>query len=151
MRRGMWAMITLLDVFDCSFSESLVQRFSAPGKQTKKGLQWRLLRLITHCWTKIQEATLTLLLSNSPHHEVHTGGISLTTQFEWAQFTLEVLNIVKNPLQLWLAAAKLLQYKVMNLLHIVCLKFWQKTNYASIIIIIEILGKEKLWFCYWII
>lgn len=36
MRRGMWAMITLLDVLDCSFSDSLVQRFSAPGGKKDK-------------------------------------------------------------------------------------------------------------------
>lgn len=28
--RGMWAMMTLLEVLDCSFSDSLVHRFSAP-------------------------------------------------------------------------------------------------------------------------
>lgn len=33
MSRGMWAMITLLDVFDCSFSDSLVHKFSAPGNR----------------------------------------------------------------------------------------------------------------------
>lgn len=36
MRRGMWAMMTLLDVLDCSFSDSLVQRFSAPGEEIKR-------------------------------------------------------------------------------------------------------------------
>lgn len=33
MSSGMWAMMTLLDVLDCSFSDSLVQRFSAPCEQ----------------------------------------------------------------------------------------------------------------------
>lgn len=32
MSRGMWAMMTLLEVFDCSFSDSLVHKFSAPEK-----------------------------------------------------------------------------------------------------------------------
>ena len=31
MRSGMWAMMTLLDVLDWSFSDSLVHKFSAPG------------------------------------------------------------------------------------------------------------------------
>lgn len=40
MRRGMCAMMTLLDVLDCSFSDSLVHRFSAPGKsKTENGAQ----------------------------------------------------------------------------------------------------------------
>lgn len=63
----------------------------------------------------------TLLFSHCPHHEVHTGSVGLAAQFERAQFTLEVLNIMQDPLQLRLAAAELLQHKVMNLLHIVCL------------------------------
>lgn len=37
---------------------------------------------------------LTLLFSHSPHHDVHTGSVGLTAQFERAQFTLEILNIV---------------------------------------------------------
>lgn len=66
--------------------------------------------------------SLTLLLGDSPHHEVHAGGVGLTAQFERAQLTLEVLDIVQDPLQLRLAAAELLQHKVMDLLHIVCLQ-----------------------------
>lgn len=34
MSSGMWAIMTLLDVLDCSFSDSLVQRFSAPCEKT---------------------------------------------------------------------------------------------------------------------
>ena len=35
MSKGMWAMMTLLEVFDCSFSDSLVHKFSAPEKKKK--------------------------------------------------------------------------------------------------------------------
>lgn len=76
---------------------------------------------------------LTLLFSHRPHHDVHTGSIGLTAQFERAQFTLEVLNVMQDPLQLWLAAAELFQYKVMNLLHIVYLQVWKKTERNGLI------------------
>lgn len=33
----MWAMMTLLEVLDCSFSDNLVHRFSAPVKNTQEG------------------------------------------------------------------------------------------------------------------
>lgn len=36
MSKGMWAMMTLLEVFDCSFSDSLVHKFSAPEKKEKR-------------------------------------------------------------------------------------------------------------------
>lgn len=48
MRSGMWAMMTLLDVLDCSFSDSLVQRFSAPGVENIDFQRW-LLRRVTSC------------------------------------------------------------------------------------------------------
>lgn len=51
MRRGMWAMITLLEVFDCNFSDSLVQRFSAPGGKTN-GEYFRQLFQSRLEWTK---------------------------------------------------------------------------------------------------
>lgn len=35
----MWAMMILLDVFDCSFSESLVHKFSAPEMRHPGGYQ----------------------------------------------------------------------------------------------------------------
>ena len=35
MSRGIWAMMTLLEVFDCSFSDSLVHKFSAPKKKNQ--------------------------------------------------------------------------------------------------------------------
>lgn len=35
--KGKWAMMTLLDVLDCSFSDSLMQRFSAPKFKIKGG------------------------------------------------------------------------------------------------------------------
>lgn len=77
---------------------------------------------------------LTLLFSHGPHHEVHTGGVGLAAQFERAQLTLEVLDVVQDPLQLRLAAAELLQHEVMNLLHKVCLKVWRT--------------QEVHWYCY---
>lgn len=68
---------------------------------------------------------LTLLLSHSPHHDVHAGGVGLAAQLERAELALEVLHVVQDPLKLRLAAAELLQYKVVNLLHIVCLQLWE--------------------------
>lgn len=81
-------------------------------------------------WTKW---FLTLLFGNRPHHEVHAGGVGLTAQFKRAQFTVEVLDIVQDPLQLRLAAAELLQHKVMNLLHKVCLKVWWTQKNSSLL------------------
>jgi len=78
--------------------------------------------------TKIHDPSLTLFFSYSPHHEVHAGCVGLTAQLQRAQLALEVFDIVEDPLQLRLAAAELLQDKVMNLLHKVSLKVWSMEN-----------------------
>lgn len=39
-------MMTLLDVLDCSFSDSLVQRFSAPGEKHKERKQINIAEMI---------------------------------------------------------------------------------------------------------
>lgn len=67
---------------------------------------------------------LTLLLGHRPDHEVHTGGVGLAAQLERAQLALEVLHVVEDPLQLRLAAAELLQHKVVNVLHKVSVEVW---------------------------
>ena len=62
--------------------------------------------------------TLTLLLGDGPHHQVHTGSVGLAAQLQGAQVTLQVLHVMQDPLQLRLAAAELLQNKVMDVLHV---------------------------------
>ena len=61
---------------------------------------------------------VTLFLGDGPHHEVHAGGVGLAAQLEGTQLTLQALHVVQDPLQLRLAAAELLQHKVVDLLHI---------------------------------
>jgi len=60
MSSGMWAMMTLLEVLDWSFSDNLVHKFSAPGRKEEKKHPWRkspvcdydvwLRRVITALW-----------------------------------------------------------------------------------------------------
>lgn len=83
--------------------------------------------------------SLTLLLGNSPHHQVHTSSIGLTAQFEWTQVTLQVLHVMKDPLQLRLAAVELLQDKVVDLLHVVCLQIWHSQELGVIISQVHVL------------
>lgn len=74
---------------------------------------------VTSC---LSRRRLTLLFRHSPHHDVHAGSVGLAAQLQGAQFALQVLHIVQDPLQLRLAAAELLQHKVMDLLHVVRLQ-----------------------------
>ena len=48
MSRGMWAMMTLLEVFDWSFSESFVHKFSAPKKKVTRKERLHQLYKYTH-------------------------------------------------------------------------------------------------------
>lgn len=70
-------------------------------------------------------STVTLFLGDGPHHEVHAGSVGLATQLEGTQLALQVLHVVQNPLQLRLAAAELLQDKVVDLLHVARLQVWR--------------------------
>lgn len=111
-------MMTLLDVLDCSFSDSFVQRFSAPGRNKPKD-EWLEKSHDTYVRHMIPESSLslTLLLRDGPHHEVHAGSVGLAAQLERVQLALQILHVMQDPLQLRLTAAELLQNEVMNLLH----------------------------------
>lgn len=125
MSRGIWAMMTLLEVFDCSFSDSLVHKFSAPEiTHQEVEVRQRAQRctscipliptsentaLLSRCWQSI-----TLLIFDSPHHEVHACSVGLATKLERALFPSQPRRVMKHPLQLRLAAAKLFQYKVVH-------------------------------------
>lgn len=122
MSRGIWAMMTLLEVFDCSFSDSLVHKFSAPEKKTTVS-QSDATGTIKHFQHPsdydFSEHTallqlITLLIFDSPHHEVHAGSVGLATKLEGTLFPRQPPCVMKYPLQLWLTAAKLFQYKVMH-------------------------------------
>lgn len=67
--------------------------------------------------TPESSVSLTLLLCDGPHHEVHAGGVGLAAQFERVQLAVQILHVMQDPLQLRLTAAELLQNKVMNFLH----------------------------------
>lgn len=125
MSKGMWAMMTLLEVFDCSFSDSLVHKFSAPEKKKKKKTDaTRTNRNNQYpydydIWTRSSAHALlqliTLLIFDGPHHEVYASSVGLATQLEGALFPQQPPRVMKYPLQLRLTAAELFQYKVMHL------------------------------------
>lgn len=122
MSSGIWAMMTLLKVFDCSFSDSFVHKFSAPKKNTpaKKSYITKKKKHIQYpsnwapCPSHCQLQLITLFVFDSPHHEVHAGSVGLATKLEGTLFPWQRPRVMKYPLQLWLTAAKLLQYKVVH-------------------------------------
>lgn len=84
---------------------------------------------LSRCWLSI-----TLFIFDSPHHEVHACSVGLATKLERALFARQPRRVMKHPLQLWLAAAKLLQYKVVHFPYesrLQGLETWQKYENAA--------------------
>lgn len=88
-------------------------------------MTWRRCSVWLCCnhWRDLQ----TLLIFDGPHHEVHTGCVGMTTELERIGFPRQPF-LMESPLDLWLAAAELLQNEVMNLRNEARLHIWPEIH-----------------------
>lgn len=90
MSRGMWAMMTLLDVLDCNFSDSFMHKFSAPERRHPEDYQ-DVLQPASH-WYQLYWSPCSSLT-------VHTIR-STQAAFAW-QRSLRGLCSTDNPVESW--------------------------------------------------